>query len=224
MTAPLRLVVFDMDGTLVDSRVVIQGAMRAAFSACGLPCPDRAQALSGVGLSVPDAMARLVPGISDDMRASLIAAYRAAEAAHRGQSMPALFPGARAALGRLAARDDIFLGVATGMSWRGLTAVLEAHDLTAFFSTLHCADHHPSKPHPSMIWAALEETGVVPENAVMLGDTGFDMEMARVARVVPVGVAWGYHPADELRTAGAVTVLEAFDGLDPVLQDIWGQR
>lgn len=222
MTAPLRLVLFDVDGTLVDSQVQINGAMQQAFASLDLPCPDRDRVLSVVGLSVPQAVARLAPDLDPDRLDALAAAYRGAYADQRGDTLPALFAGAHDVITALAARDDVFLGTATGMSCRGLRHLLDGHGLAAHFATLQCADHHPSKPHPSMIWTALEETGVQPEDTVIVGDTTFDIEMARLARVASVGVSWGYHPVAQLQAAGARTVIDRFADLLPILDEIWG--
>jgi phosphoglycolate phosphatase len=100
------------------------------------------------------------------------------------------------------------LGVATGKSDRGLALCLDHHGLSQRFVTLQTADRHPSKPHPSMIETAMAEAGAAPETTVMIGDTSFDMAMARAAGVVAIGVAWGYHPREELIAAGADYIAE----------------
>ena len=220
MTAEPHLVVFDVDGTLVDSQADIVASMGAAFDGVNLDPPARSHVLSIVGLSLPQAMARLAPGADNE---KLVAAYKEAYIARRAaagsQLSSPLYPGARAALERLHAMPDVVLGVATGKSRRGLDLLLEAYDLEPFFSTLQVADFHPSKPHPSMLIAAMNETGVAPQHAVMIGDTSYDMEMAQAAAVPFVAVSWGYHPVTAL--AGADTVLKSFDGLDAALSKIW---
>lgn len=225
MTAPLRLVLFDVDGTLVDSQASIVSAMTASFQAVSLPVPDRAAILSIVGLSLPVAIARLVPDQPPRMQARLVDGYKQAYHAQRLQQGAAgspLFPGARDIVDRLHATPEILLGVATGKSQRGLDALLEAHGLEHVFVTRQVADHHPSKPHPSMIETALSETGVAPADAVMIGDTSFDMEMAQAARVHGIGVAWGYH--DRSRLAAARRVIDSFDQLPGALTEFWGQE
>jgi phosphoglycolate phosphatase len=102
--------------------------------------------------------------------------------------------------------DGWLLGIATGMSQRGLTHCLATHSLSALFITLQTADHHPSKPHPAMLEAALAEAGLGASEAVMIGDTSFDMQMARDAGVRAIGVEWGYHQPAELIAAGAEAV------------------
>jgi phosphoglycolate phosphatase len=218
----LRLVVFDVDGTLVDSQAHILAAMARAFEGVGLPPPDRAATLSIVGLSLPVAMARLAPetpGRVDD----LVAGYRAAFAALRAEGDPAalspLYPGARTCLETLAAEPWTLLGIATGKSRRGLAHLMEMHGLREVFQTVQVADDHPSKPHPAMLEACLAETGVARGRAAFVGDTSFDMEMARAAGVTGIGVGWGYHAAEALRRSGAVTVIDAFEALPGALAE-----
>jgi phosphoglycolate phosphatase len=214
-----RLVIFDVDGTLVDSQAHIVAAMTEAFTANGLTPPDRAQTLSIVGLSLPVAMARLAPDHADWID-PLVASYKQAFATLRGADAAALsplFPGARDALDRLAAEDHTLLAIATGKSRRGLHHILDLHDLHGRFQSVQVADDHPSKPHPSMIAACLSETGVAAARAVILGDTTFDIEMARAAGIAAIGVDWGYHPVGALTAAGAFEILHSFDALHPAL-------
>jgi phosphoglycolate phosphatase len=116
-----------------------------------------------------------------------------------------LFPGAREMLAAVEA-DGCLLGIATGKSRRGVAAALERHGLEGRFLTIQTADEGPGKPHPGMLLRAMGEVGADPAATVMIGDTSFDMEMARAARTDAVGVAWGYHPAHALRRAGARVV------------------
>lgn len=222
MTARLRLILFDVDGTLVDSQGSIVSAMGAAFGAAGLPVPERARVLSIVGLSLDDAMLRLAPAQPQPVRARLVDAYKQAYHAQRlsdGAAHSPLYPGAAEMLARLRAEPETLLGVATGKSKRGLDALLEAHGLERVFVTRQVADHHPSKPHPSMIDAARAETGVAATDTVMVGDTTYDMDMARAAGVAGIGVGWGYHPTEALKAAR--TVIHRFDDLPPALDQIW---
>ncbi|WP_284264814.1 HAD-IA family hydrolase [Roseicyclus amphidinii] len=218
----LRLVIFDVDGTLVDSQAHIVAAMNAAFAANGLTPPDRAHTLSIVGLSLPVAMARLAPEHSDRIDA-LVTAYKDSFAALRhanGAALSPLFPGARAALDSLKAEDHTILAIATGKSRRGLLHILDLHDLHGHFLSVQTADDHPSKPHPSMIEACLSETGIAPDRAVIVGDTTFDIDMARAAGIASLGVAWGYHPPEALTASGAAAILQGFDALPTTLQRI----
>ena len=219
MNDPLRLVLFDVDGTLVDSQGAIVGAMRTAFAAQALPAPDRRAILSIVGLSLPQALARLAPEQNAGVQGALVEAYKSAFAAQRAQQMSPLYPGAREALQALAARPNVLIGVATGKSRRGLNALIEAHALTGMFITAQVADTHPSKPHPSMILQAMSETGVAADQTIMVGDTSYDMQMAAAAGVAGVAVTWGYH--DRPALGDATTVIEAFADLPGALDQIW---
>lgn len=215
-----RLIVFDVDGTLVDSQAQILESMALAFRMAGLPMPAREVALSVVGLSLPEALARLMPEVPDADRARLLDAYRQGFAAGRARALSPLYPGAREALEGLAARPEMMLGVATGKSRRGLTHLLVEHDLGRFFKTTQVADDHPSKPHPSMLEAAARETGVAAQVGVMIGDTTFDIEMGRAAGFRTIGVTWGYHDPDRLRAAGADCLIADFEALPGALETV----
>ena len=210
----LRLVIFDVDGTLVDSQAEIMAAMSLAFASEGMALPGRATVLSIVGLSLAEAFRVLAPQTDEAQRMRLVEAYKGAFQQLRtdNQEMGPLFPGARAALDVLRAQDHTLLAVATGKSRRGLDKVLERHGLAGMFHSEQVADHHPSKPDPSMILTALNETGVVPQRAVMLGDTTYDMDMARAAGIKKIGVTWGYHQADTLRPDAMIEEFTALTG------------
>ena len=203
----LQLAIFDCDGTLVDSQHAIVAAMDSAFAALSLAPLDRETVLSIVGLSLESAMRRLAPQESDAGIAALCAHYRAycVRARESGEAFDPLYDGIAPLIDQLEA-DGWLLGIATGKAMRGLRHVLACHDLRGRFVTLQTADLHPSKPHPAMIEAALAETGVARENAVMIGDTSFDMLMASAAGVCGLGVGWGYHRPEELIAAGAKSV------------------
>ncbi|TNF20979.1 MAG: HAD family hydrolase [Rhodobacteraceae bacterium] len=217
----LKLVIFDVDGTLVDSQADIVLAMTAAFEAVGQAPPARARILSIVGLSLEQAIARLAPGATQATLATMVATYKEAYM-HRQTSEAAapLYPGVRALLDRLEAREDWLLGLATGKSRRGLSAMLAAHGLERRFVTEQVSDFHPSKPHPAMLQAALSETGVAAEGAVMVGDTSYDMDMAQAAGVYAIGVSWGYHPPEMLGAADVV--IDRMADLPDVLNQRWG--
>lgn len=217
-----QLVIFDVDGTLVDSRREILSAMVSAFSGLGLPVPPEDAVLGIVGLSLPVAMQRLAPQADEATLRLLVAGYKAAYAERRrlhGADGSPLFPGARAALARLRARPGLLLGIATGKSRRGLDGLLAAHGLADQFATTQVADDHPSKPDPAMIGACLRETGTDPNRAVIVGDTEFDIDMGRSAGIRTIAVSWGYHPRARLGAADAV--IDSFDALDAVLADLW---
>lgn len=220
----LKLVVFDVDGTLVDSQADILASMGRAFASEGLEAPPRAAALGLVGLALPLAIARLLPGADDAQVGRMVAVYKDTYADTRlGQAGGSqLYPGAQAALDWLKRQDEVLLGIATGKSRRGMFHVIESFGLSGLFQTLQCGDDHPSKPHPAMLFAALAETGVAAADTVFVGDTSFDIEMAQAAGVAGLGVSWGYHRPDALAEAGAVRVIDRFDALEGALQAIWG--
>lgn len=203
----LRLAIFDCDGTLVDSQHSIVSAMQGAFAAASLACPERATILSIVGLSLPNAMARLLPEADSEFHGVMVEHYKRSffEMRSAGTLREPLYDGIGDLLDALEAQGWL-LAVATGKSDRGLNAVLSHHGLLERFVSLQTADRHPSKPHPSMIETALQDAGVARDNAVMIGDTSFDMAMARTAGVAALGVGWGYHSPDELVAAGAHSV------------------
>ncbi|MCZ0811472.1 MAG: HAD-IA family hydrolase [Pseudomonadota bacterium] len=221
----LRLVIFDVDGTLVDSQADILAAMGHAFGSAGHPMPPRAEVLSIVGLSLDVAVARLAPELDTSLHARMVDWYKEAYIALRAQAGAAhsspLYPGALAAIEALHAQPETLLGVATGKSRRGLDKLFEAHDLGRYFVTRQVSDHHPSKPHPSMIAAALAETGVAPGDAVMIGDTSYDMDMAQAAGIAAIGVGWGYHPPATLARTAALGVIDDFSQLAPRLDLLW---
>ena len=210
----LRLVIFDVDGTLVDSQAEILAAMALAFQSEGLNLPERGTVLSIVGLSLAEAFRALCPDADEAQRTRMVEAYKDAfmSLRTRNQEMGPLFPGAREALDHLRGQDHTLLAVATGKSRRGLDKVLERHALTGVFHSEQVADHHPSKPNPSMILTALNETGIMPQKAVMLGDTTFDMDMARAAGIKKIGVTWGYHPAETLQPDAMIDDFAALAG------------
>jgi phosphoglycolate phosphatase len=210
-----RLALFDCDGTLVDSQANICRAMEEAFVTGGLEPPERTAIRRIVGLSLVEAMRMLLPEAEDAQHHALAGDYKAAFHQMRGSGALAaepLYGGMIDALDALAAAGWVF-GVATGKSDRGLAHVLAHHGIADRFVTLQTADRHPSKPHPSMIEAAMAESGASPATTVMIGDTSYDMMMARAAGARALGVAWGYHPPEELTAAGAHAVAEAVAAL-----------
>ncbi|CCA92774.1 HAD-IA family hydrolase [Novosphingobium sp. PP1Y] len=205
----MKLAVFDCDGTLIDGQAAICEAMEATFAEHGLASPPRNTIRRAVGLSLPQAMRQLLPGSDFEQQQAMAESYKAAFRAARaeGRVSQPLFEGVEDCLRTLAA-SGWTLGVATGMSDRGLAHCLANNGITDLFVTLQTADRHPSKPNPEMLEQALFEAGAQPGEAVMIGDTGYDMQMARSARTRAVGVDWGYHHPEELKAAGAEWVAE----------------
>ena len=215
----MRLAVFDCDGTLVDGQADVCAAMDAAFDAEGLSPPDRHQTRRMVGLSLPEAMRKLLPAGDPALHDSLAAHYRDAYRARRtaGVLDEPLFEGIAALLKRLTGAGWL-LGVATGKSDRGLAHCLATHGIAGHFVTLQTADRHPSKPHPAMLQAAMAAVGAMPGDTAMIGDTTYDIAMAHAAGVRAIGVSWGYHPPAELTAAGAGAVADAAAALFDLLE------
>ncbi len=211
----VRLAVFDCDGTLVDSQANIGRAMDETFAAAGLVVPPREATRAIVGLSLVEAMRVLAPGLAGDEHHALAAEYKLVyQRLRRDDALDdePLFEGVAAAIDRLLAAGWK-LGVATGKSDRGLAHVLERHGLADRFVTLQTADRHPSKPDPAMLLAAMAEAGADPHMTAMIGDTSFDMAMAKAGGARAVGVAWGYHSIGELADAGADVIARHADEL-----------
>ena len=215
---PVRLAVFDCDGTLVDSQFLIVAAMIAAFRTRGHapPSPDAVRRL--VGISLPEAIADLAPNMPKQDRqairercATIFASLR-----QSGKYEELLYPGVVEALEWLAGAGYL-VGLATGKSRRGADWTLGRHGIEAHFATIQTADNGPGKPNPDMLFRAMAETGARPAETVFIGDTTFDMEMAVNAGVVGIGVDWGYHEPEELLRAGARVVLQRFGDLGLIL-------
>lgn len=221
----LRLAVFDMDGTLIDSQANILSAMTSAWDRLGLGRPDPRNVRRIIGLSLVEACAALLPDHPDTMHRAVAEAYKEAFRALRQlpHAVEPLFPGVIDALDRLE-RDGWLLGIATGKSRRGVDAVLGNHGLEGRFVTIQTADDNPGKPNPGMLLRASSETGVSAADMVMIGDTSYDMRMAVAARATAIGVAWGYHPVEELYEAGAHVVIDSYTCLASVLAGLPGDR
>ena len=217
MTAEFTLILFDCDGTLVDSQHSIAGAMAEAFLACELPPPEPAAVRHVVGLSLDESVRQLAPALSPDVVAAVVSGYRQAFARlyAADPARDPLYPGAREAVAGLHAAGRR-LGIATGKSRGGVSTVLRGHDLLHCFATLQTPDDNPGKPHPGMIESAIAATGALAAETCLIGDSIYDMQMAANAGVTAIGVDWGYHPASDLRAAGAEHVLSRFADL-PIL-------
>ncbi|MGP7795289.1 HAD-IA family hydrolase [Sphingomonas sp. CLY1604] len=214
-----RLAVFDCDGTLVDSQANICRAMEEAFLLADMPAPPRAAIRRIVGLSLVEALAALLPQADAPLHRRMAADYKDAFFRLRTSGVMAeepLFEGIDTVLQTLA-DDGWLLGVATGKSDRGLAHILGHHGLAHRFVTLQTADRHPSKPDPAMLLAAMAEAGAAPHMTAMIGDTSFDMAMAKAAGARAIGVAWGYHDLHDLVDAGADVVAERVAALPGLL-------
>lgn len=220
MSETPALIIFDCDGTLVDSAGLIVAAMGDAFEMCGQVRPTRADVRRIVGLNLGHAVSMLLTRKVDEAEVAAIAdAYRAAFVVLRDEKkMDApLFEGTNEMLVDLQARHTL-MGVATGKSAKGLQSLYAQHDLARYFVTSQTADFHPSKPHPSMVETAMADVGGSAARSVMIGDTSYDIEMGRNAGLRTIGVSWGNHEADDLQEAGADIIIEDWAQLTPLLQ------
>lgn len=220
----MTLIMFDMDGTLIDTHGLIAEHMASAFTGAGLPAPTPGDVRRIIGLSLPVAIEQLARAADgggaavDRLVESYKNHYRASLERENGREP--LFPGAREALDRLRPVHGNLLGVASGKGLAGVRRILLLHGLQDHFATLQTPDHNPSKPHPGMLLRAMDETGAVPREVVMIGDTVFDIELAKAAGVMSIGVGWGYHERGDLLRAGADMLIESFDELDAAIAQV----
>jgi phosphoglycolate phosphatase len=205
---------------------MICAAMQRAYDAHDIVCPPRERVLSIVGLSLREAFNNLGEGRDGFPVETMIERYKDAffELRHSPEHQEPLYPGAREAILAMAAREDCLLGVATGKSQRGVRAILTHHALLPYFATIKTADDAPSKPHPGMIIEAMREAGARPDDTIMVGDTTYDIEMARAAGVRAIGVDWGYHPVSMLAQSGAHDVVSDFAELGHLIETLWLAR
>lgn len=204
MTRPYELIVFDWDGTLMDSAAEIVTAMQRAIQDLGLPERDADRMRELIGLGLNDVLAKLFPELDTARVRELLTAYRRRYTAPGGQSRP--FPGAADALRALHA-DGYRLAIATGKSRRGLDRNLAETALGQYFRHSRCADESVPKPAPDMLEELLLRSATPAKRALMVGDTEYDMTMATAAGVPAIGVGCGVHDAGRLLQAGALTVL-----------------
>lgn len=221
----MKLIVFDMDGTLIDSQAFIVSTMQDAFEAHGLLRPDDNECRNVIGLSLEVALSQ-VSGLEGSEVDVLAKRYRQSFSNLAQQdfhTQEALYPGAADTVRALAKQDDVLLGIATGKSLRGVERVLGGHDLLHHFVTRQTPDNNPSKPHPGMLHTAMSETGVQTHETAMIGDTVFDIEMAVTAGCTAIGVSWGYHSVDDLKAAGATDIVDDFGQLNALLMELKGR-
>ncbi|MBE7731875.1 HAD family hydrolase [Devosia faecipullorum] len=220
----MNLVMFDMDGTLIDTGSLIAEHMATTFVGAGLAAPGPEQVRRIIGLSLPQAMLALL-GSQDIEFANKLADeyrqhYRASLVSAEGRE--GLFPGAREALDELHGRTGMLLGIATGKGLNGVHRLTQLHGIAEHFVTLQTPDHNPSKPHPGMMLRAMEETGADKSQTLIVGDTTFDIEMGKAAGTKTIGVSWGYHNPDELLRAGADIIVRDYADLPAAIDTILG--
>jgi phosphoglycolate phosphatase len=190
------LIVFDWDGTLIDSASAIVECIQQAARDLGLDVPDRERASHVIGLGLRDSLRHAVPGLPQERIMEFVASYRREFLARENRMQ--LFPGVLEMLEALRARGHA-LAVATGKSRQGLERALEASGLRAQFASSRCADETEPKPHPAMLHELMRELDAEPAKALMIGDTSHDLRMAAAAGVDALAVSYGAHAANELR-------------------------
>lgn len=218
----LKLAIFDMDGTIVDSRDVIQTAMERAFEEVGLPPPPYEATRKTIGLGLIDVIEALAPDYDDIP--GLANAYKQAFVARRSDPSftEPLYEGAIETLERLA-NDNWLIAMATGKSHAGIRAVFTHHPLEQYFDTIWCADDGPSKPHPFMCEQAMKALGAAPHQSLIIGDAIHDMSMGLNAGIRTLGVSWGFGEAHELEEIGAHEVHHDFATLNASLDRFAGE-
>lgn len=190
------LIVFDWDGTLMDSAAKIVNCFQAAARDVGLEPPADADIRNIIGLGLADALDRVLPGVDESTRERLVQAYRR-HFVHVDQTETALFPGVVEGLEQLRA-TGYRLAVATGKARRGLDRVLRDTATSRYFCVTRCADEAFSKPHPQMLHDILKDTGVPRDRALMVGDTTYDLQMALAAAMSSLAVSYGAHERERL--------------------------
>jgi phosphoglycolate phosphatase len=215
----LRLAVFDLDGTLLDSASSIVEGVRACWEACGFPDPDPALVRRVIGLPWEESIRTLLPG-SGPAEFAKVRAYHD-EVAEGLRPRPnrtdqVLFPGAMETLAALEG-SGYLLSIITSRSHGRLVELLDTLGIAGHFVTLRTVDHGPGKPAPDLMFQTLAETGAEARDTVMIGDTTYDVQMARNAGTAAIGVSWGVHEPHELSQAGAHHVAERFDELHPLV-------
>lgn len=218
----MKLIMFDMDGTLIDTEALIVEHMTKTFESAGLVPPTPAQSRRVIGLSLPVAMAHLlgteVTPLAEKLAEEYRGHYRAALVQAEGRE--GLFPGARETLDFLATWPDTLLGIATGKGLNGVHRLTQLHGIADKFVTLQTPDHNPSKPHPGMMLRAMAETGADKRDTVIIGDTTFDIEMGKSAGTKAIGVTWGHHDNDELIAAGADILVDSYAELPLAIKKV----
>ena len=218
----MRLIVFDLDGTLVDSEALIVASVTEAFRAVNEPVPDVGAIRAISGITARDALAILAPGADEARVDVLLESYVDHYHRRSAASIEPLFEGALELLDRLQASPETILAVVTGKGYAGAVTLLERNGIIDRFNSIETPTHNRGKPDPEMVHTAMNKAGVDAAHTVMLGDTVHDMRMAKAAGVKALGVAWGYHEAADLELAGADIVVRGFSEVDARIDELVG--
>ena len=207
----MKLVLFDCDGTLVDSAALIHETMRRTFLHFGKPEPGLEHTKAIIGLTLDIAIARMLGRAhAGDEEMDMMAYYKSLFTTVRKDLdfREPLFEGIREVIDEIGPRDDLLIGAVTGKSRRGLDMILDTHDFRPYFIVSRTADDCPSKPHPAMVTECCDETGMVAADTLVIGDAVYDMQIAKAAGAKAVGVSWGYASVDDLWAAGADAIVD----------------
>ncbi len=219
-----KLVLFDCDGTIVDSVGIIHGAMERTFAEAGHNVPPESATRSIIGLTLDIAIARIIGKPVDAEVLKMTERYKAHF--HKIRAKPGfhepLFEGMAELVMDLANHDDVVLGLVTGKSQRGVGLVFDTHGLHGHFVTIRTADDCPSKPDPAMVLECCAETGFDPSDCIVIGDSIYDMQMAKAAGAGAIGVAWGYNGVHLLREGGADDIARDVGELRVLLEQFYG--
>jgi phosphoglycolate phosphatase len=210
-----KLLVFDWDGTLMDSEARIVECVQAAVRDLGRELPSREAIRNIIGLGLREAVTTLFPGSDDELLHNIVSRYRV-HYLDENSTPSRLFDGAQEVIEALA-DNEYLLAVATGKGRRGLDQVLAETGLGGYFHATRCADEAFSKPHPAMLEQILDELGVFPHEALMIGDTEYDLEMAANAGVASLGVTYGVHSPQRLARHNPLACLDAVAEIPPWL-------
>lgn len=216
----MKLVLFDCDGTLVDSAGLIHETMRRTFAAFGKPEPSFAATKAIIGLTLDIAIARMQgKPHADDEDVAMMAHYKSlfSTVRHDLDFKEPLYDGIRELIDTIGPRDDLLIGAVTGKSRRGLDLVMSTHGFDQYFVIGRTADDCPSKPHPAMVNECCDALGVSPANTLVIGDAIYDMQMAKAAGATAIGVDWGYGSVDQLVAAGADHIVHHPSELVPLI-------
>jgi len=218
----MRLVIFDVDGTIVDSAAHIVDTAQHIFRENGLPVPSDPDIRSGIGLNLYIIMQQLMDKEDHELALKLEQDYRDHfnHKIENGLIDEMLYEGAEAVISTLGSQEQTFLGIATGKRLKGVERLFDTYKFGHHFHTLQTPDNNPSKPNPGMVLTAMSETGVDASKTVMIGDTSYDMEMAKAAGAHAIGVNWGYHDHSTLRASGADVVLDHYHQLIDAIDEL----
>lgn len=215
----MKLVLFDCDGTLIDSAHGIHHCMEQAFLDAGYDAPQLHETKSVIGLTLDEAIAKILQRSVDDQIRDMTSCYRHHHRTMRDEKLlhEPFFDGVWDVLQTLMQQDDVLLGIVTGKSRHGLDALIDLHGLDSAIITSRTADECLSKPNPAMVLECCAETGIEPSRTLVIGDAIYDMQMARSAGARAIGVSWGYASPEALLETGAHHVVDHAGQLMPLI-------